>query len=58
MESINSIDMYSTEKLILLVQSYPCLYNPRLRDFKNGLKKEMIWEKIAKELNQNREYIF
>ncbi|XP_026326070.1 uncharacterized protein LOC113234795 [Hyposmocoma kahamanoa] len=46
--------MYSTEKLILLVQSYPCLYNPRLRDFKNGLKKEMIWEKIAKELNQNR----
>lgn len=51
-------DMNSTEKLINLVQSYPCLYDKSNKDFKNSFKKEIIWDNIAKELNQSREYIF
>ncbi|XP_049876426.1 uncharacterized protein LOC126374024 [Pectinophora gossypiella] len=44
-----------TERLIQLVQAHPCLYNRRDKDYRNTIRKDYIWDKIAKELQQNRE---
>ncbi|XP_028156392.1 uncharacterized protein LOC114349977 [Ostrinia furnacalis] len=45
--------MKTTEKLIDLVKPHPCLYNTKDRHYRHTYKKDMIWEKISKALNQN-----
>ena len=38
------------EKLILLVQGYPALYDLSHKDYDNNLIKDNMWEHICKEL--------
>lgn len=40
------------EKLILLVQEQPCLYNKKSKEYKNSHRKEEIWLAIAAKLEK------
>jgi len=41
------------EKFIEIVKKHPILYDLSHKDYKNKLKKEKIWDKIGRELNEN-----
>lgn len=54
---IKQLTMDLTEKLISLVQENPCLYDCRIKNYKNVAKKDLVWEQIAHELEQNSKCI-
>ena len=39
------------ELLINSVQQYPCLYNNKLKEFKDNRMKTNAWRKVAEELD-------
>jgi len=44
-----------TEKLILVVQKYPILYDMTLREFKDTRKKDHLWDTvISQEMNKEK----
>lgn len=38
------------EKFINLVREYPCLWNMKLKEYKDGRLKENSWDIVAKEV--------
>lgn len=44
------------ERLIEEVENYPCLYNIRNQNYRNGTLKQQIWEKIAQILGTSGRY--
>jgi len=44
------------ELLINSVQQYPCLYNNKLKEFKDNRMKTNAWRKVAEELDSNGKY--
>ena len=39
------------EKFINYVQDYPCLWNMKLKEYKDGRVKDNAWQLVAKQMN-------
>lgn len=48
----------SVSQFIKTLKYFPFIYNPSLRYFKNPLKKNAAWDKIAEVCNMERQYFF
>ena len=46
------------ELLINSVRDYPCLYNCKLKEFKDNRIKENAWKKVAAELDSSGNFIY
>ena len=46
-----NFDDKQTQKFMLLVQAYPCLYDMTVTSYRNNLLLNSAWEYIAKEMD-------
>lgn len=50
------MDEEKVERLILLVSEYKELYDMSNKNYSNQLRRDNIWQEIAKSLNENGKY--